>query len=145
MKRSDALTPLSRDHHHGLVVALALRRATDADAPQARDAFLAFWRDEGAHHFRVEEDVLLPALARYVAADDPAIVRTLVEHVDLRRRAADLAAGSQATVDALHELGERLTAHIRGEEQQLFPLVEASLPPERLAALAASIERAERR
>jgi hypothetical protein len=39
MKCSDALAQLSRDHHHGLVVAQRLRRATPATADAARDAF----------------------------------------------------------------------------------------------------------
>jgi hypothetical protein len=36
MKRSDALVPLSRDHHHGLAVAQQLRRATEQTAASAR-------------------------------------------------------------------------------------------------------------
>ena len=35
MKRSAALTPLSRDHHHGLFAALKLSRATAGDAAAA--------------------------------------------------------------------------------------------------------------
>ncbi len=45
MKRSDALAPLSRDHQHGLAVALQLRRATPQSAEAAREAF-AFWAVE---------------------------------------------------------------------------------------------------
>lgn len=145
MKRSEALSPLSRDHHHGLFAALKLRRASAADAEDARRAFLEFWHGEGAHHFHVEEEVLLPALARHASADDGAIVRTLVEHVDLRRRAADLERAVEPALEALHELGDRLHAHIRGEENELFPLIEATLPAAELDELGAAIERAEAR
>jgi hemerythrin-like domain-containing protein len=145
MKRSEALSPLSRDHHHGLFAALQLRRASAADAEDARRAFLAFWHSEGAHHFRVEEEVLLPTLARHASADDDAIVRTLVEHVDLRRRAADLEGSAGPPLEALHELGDRLHAHIRGEENQLFPLIEATLSSAELDELGTAIERAEAR
>jgi hemerythrin-like domain-containing protein len=144
MRRSEALTPLSRDHHHGLFVALRLRRATAADAAEAQRLFLEFWRAEGARHFRVEEEVLLPALARHTAPDHEAIVRTLVEHVDLRRRAGALAPEGEAPLEALHELGERLNAHIRHEENVLFGLVEDTLPADELSELAVAIERAER-
>ena len=75
---------------------------------------------------------------------DDAIVRTLVEHVDLRRRAADLEESAEPPLAALHELGQRLQAHIRMEEELLFTRIEAMLSPAELADLAAKIERAER-
>ena len=145
MKRSEELAPLSRDHHHGLVAALKLSRATPADAAAARATFLAFWEDEGRHHFAVEEEVLLPGFARRVAPDHEAIVRVLVEHVDLRRRAQTLADadGDAPALAELHELGARLRAHIRHEEEVLFPLIEASLTHDELVALGAAIVRAE--
>jgi hemerythrin-like domain-containing protein len=83
----------------------------------------------------VEEDVLLPAMARHHRSDDPAIVRVLVEHVELRRRGADLEAAADVPVDDLHALGERLSAHIRHEERVLFPMVEASFGDDELSAL----------
>ena len=56
MKRSQALTPLSHDHHQGLFVAMQLKRAVDDSAAQA---FLGFIDGHGGTHFRIEEDVLL--------------------------------------------------------------------------------------
>jgi hemerythrin-like domain-containing protein len=134
MKRSEELAPLSRDHHQGLFAALKLRRTTD----DARDAFLAFWVD-GRRHFAIEEEILLPALARHAPADHAAIVRVLVEHVDLRRRARDLEADADPAPATLRELGDRLHAHIRHEEDVLFPLIEATLPREELIALGAEL------
>jgi hypothetical protein len=63
MKRHPALVPLSRDHHHALVIARRLRQATEQTADDAARAFLAHWHDEERHHFRLEEEVLLPAYA----------------------------------------------------------------------------------
>jgi hemerythrin-like domain-containing protein len=143
VKRSAALTPLSRDHHHGLFAALGLTRATDDTAERAAGAFLEYWNAEGRRHFQIEEELLLPAFARHGAADHPAVVRALVEHVDLRRRGQDVERGDAAP-EALHELGRRLSAHIRAEENVLFPLVEETLPPDELAALGEAIAAAER-
>jgi iron-sulfur cluster repair protein YtfE (RIC family) len=140
MKRSDALAGLSRDHHHGLVVAQRLSRATAETASAARDSFLGYWNDEGHLHFAIEEDVLLPAFARHHAPDDPAVVRVLVDHVDLRRRAADLRETATPTPESLHELGGRLHDHVRHEERVLFPLIEAELPDAELLALATALE-----
>ena len=133
MKRSEALTPLSRQHQHGLAVALKLRRADAGAAAEARAAFLEFWESEGREHFRLEEEILLPAYARHGAADHPAVVRVLVEHVDLRRRGQDLAAMPDASPEVLRDLGERLERHIRHEERVLFPRIEAALPEAELA------------
>jgi hemerythrin-like domain-containing protein len=140
VKRSVELAPLSRDHHQGLFAALKLRRASTEDRDQARATFLAFWED-GRRHFAIEEELLLPALARHVPCDHDAIVRVLTEHVDLRRRAQDVAAGEER-LEALNELGARLQAHIRHEEDVLFGLIEEALEPDELAALGAAIERA---
>ncbi|MGH2928070.1 MAG: hemerythrin domain-containing protein, partial [Solirubrobacteraceae bacterium] len=62
MKRHPAIAALSRDHHHALVVAQRLRRATDDDGSdaRARETFLEYWRADGAQHFREEEEILLP-------------------------------------------------------------------------------------
>jgi hemerythrin-like domain-containing protein len=126
MKRHEALAELSRDHHQGLFVAQRLTRG----APDARERFLAFWEPGGQEHFRIEEEVLLPLLARHRPADDPAIVRVLVEHVEIRRLAGQL--------DDLPALGKLLHDHIRHEERVLFALCEADLTDEELAAVAAA-------
>jgi hemerythrin-like domain-containing protein len=143
MKRSEALQTLSRDHHRGLYVALRLRRATAATAVEARHAFLEFWQADGRRHFRVEEEVLLPAYARRGPADEPAVVRVLTEHVDLRRRGAELETSESPVLSDLRELGQRLERHIRHEERVLFPLIERALPDAELAELALALERAE--
>jgi hemerythrin-like domain-containing protein len=136
VKRSDALAPLSRQHHQGLFAAMKLKRADAAGAAEARAAFVDFWEREGRDHFRVEEEVLLPAYARHGEHDHPAVVRVLVEHVDLRRRGEDVAAAADPDPAALNDLGERLERHIRHEERVLFPLIEEALPPDELARLA---------
>ena len=143
MKRSEALRPLSHQHHQGLFAALQLKRARPETAAEARLAFIDFFEREGAGHFRIEEELLLPAFARHAEFDEPAIVRVLADHVDLRRRGQDLQAGADVGVEALRELGERLERHIRFEERVLFPMIEEALPPDELERLAAAIERAE--
>lgn len=143
MRRSEALKPLSHDHHQGLYVALQLKRAESSTAAEARRAFLDFHAREAAH-FRAEEELLLPAFARHCEPDDPAIVRVLVEHVDLRRRGQDLAhAGPDVDLAQLHELGKRLESHIRHEERELFPRIEDALSPGELEQLAAALRDAE--
>jgi hemerythrin-like domain-containing protein len=107
-----------------------LRQAGEDEAAlaQAVTQFLEAWRDEIQPHFRAEEEILLPAFAQMVPADDPLIVRTLTEHVALRRAVRELeraAVGSQQTL--AREIGQSLDDHIRFEERVLFPAVEAAL------------------
>ena len=124
MRRHAALVSLSRDHHHALVIARRLRRATREDTVGAAPAFLAQWAQEEQSHFRVEEDILLPAYAAHGEVTHPAVVRVLLDHVLIRR-------------DAL-----RLAARVEHEARELFPLIEQALPEEALAALGERLQRA---
>lgn len=142
MKRHPALTSLSHDHHQALFVAQKLRRAAEDDVADARQAFLDFWREHGREHFRIEEEVLLPAFAGHGDAHHPLVARMLCEHVAIRHRAGCLEGGA-ATAQELHELGTELDAHVRLEERRVFPLIEEAIPEPELSALAASLEEAE--
>jgi iron-sulfur cluster repair protein YtfE (RIC family) len=141
MKRSEALAILSRDHHHALVVAQKLKRADTKTARAARAQFLAYWDDEGRHHFQLEEELLLPAFAGHGDARHPLVLRVLGDHVTIRSRAAQLAATAEPAVTALHELGSELSAHVRLEERGLFPVIEAAIPAGELLALARALDR----
>ena len=142
MKRAVALTSLSHDHHQALFQAQRLRRANDGDLAEVREATLAFWAVDGAKHFRIEEEVLLPAFAAAGDPADEAVVTVLVDHVWIRERMARLEAGELDLAGA-HELGERLAAHVRHEERVLFPLIERTLDAEALAALGGRLTAAE--
>lgn len=140
MKRAEALRPLSRDHLKSLLAAKRLRNATDA--AEASQTFLDFWETEGQHHFRVEEEVLLPGWALHRAVDRAAVARMLEEHLAIRRGALR-AASEEASLEELRDLGRLLDDHVRFEERELFPMVEEALAPEDLDRLAVAIERAE--
>ena len=142
MKRDPALTDLSRDHHQALYRAMRMKRAAEDDRGEVRDDVLAFWSEHGARHFRIEEEILLPAFATGSDPGDQAVVRVLVDHVWIRERMDRLAA-DELNLAELHELGERLEQHVRHEERVLFPLVERALEPDALAALAERIAAAE--
>lgn len=142
MKRHPALRDLSSDHHQGLVHARRLVKAAETGVglePTARD-FLDFWREHTTRHFREEEEVLLPAYARHADPSDPAVVRVLVDHVHIRRLAADLdrlLGAGDSPAGTMRQVGEMLRAHIRHEEDVLFPMIEQALPEHELAALPA--------
>lgn len=90
-------------------------------------AFVRFFRTVTVPHFREEEETLFPLVA---TADEarPLLVEALLDHQRLHALVAELESGKDVR-PTMHELGQRLEAHIRLEERQLFPLIE------RLAAL----------
>jgi hypothetical protein len=108
MKRHPALVPLSRDHHHALVGARRLRQATAADAADSTHAFLVHWEEEEQAHFRLEEEILLPAYAARGDGGHPAIARALLDQVMVRRDVLRLA--EAPPLEVVHELGARLAA-----------------------------------
>ena len=125
MKRHPALVPLSRDHHHALVIARSLRHATAETATEATRAFLSHWDTEEKLHFRLEEELLLPAHAAHGEPDHPAIIRMLLDHITIRRDAAQLA--GTPSLELLHDLGARLADHVALEEHDVFPLIDATI------------------
>jgi hypothetical protein len=127
MKRHPALVPLSRDHHHALVIARQLRNATTQTASEATHAFLSHWDTEQKQHFRLEEELLLPAYAAHGAPDHPTVIRMLLDHMLIRRDAGQLA--NAPRLELLHDLGVEL------EEHELFPLIEQTIPEPELDAL----------
>jgi hemerythrin-like domain-containing protein len=145
MNRHEALERLSRDHHQALFQAMRLKRAVADDAGSVAADFLDFWFGVGHLHFRAEEEVLLPAYSAYAEASREEVVRVLVDHVEIRRLAHELGASKEGPPpDRLHELGERLDAHVRYEERVLLPLIESALPDDELARVARALEEVER-
>ena len=141
MKRHQSLYPLSHDHHHALVQALNLDKAGAGDDQavfrEAAARFVEFWRSDLQRHFAQEEQILLPLLAKCKAADAAEIRDTLEQHSAIARLIGELnekLARREGMIEAslLTDLAESLRRHIRYEESELFPAVEASVPEEEL-------------
>jgi hemerythrin-like domain-containing protein len=134
VKRDLRLVGLSREHHHALVLAAHLRKAVQAGgdlAAMARRAARQF-ADEIDPHFRVEEEILLPALRRLGPAEDCFVQQIEADHAWLRAGAARAAGGETAHLLAW---AERLTAHVRFEEREVFEHCQQVLSPEILDAV----------
>ena len=140
MKRDPALTTLSHDHHQALFQALRMKRVGEVDRAEVVEGVLTFWVGGGARHFRIEEELLLPAFARHRPPDDDRVVRVLIDHVWIRER---IDRATELDLAEIRELGERLEKHVRHEERVLFPAIEEALDEGELAALGARIEGAE--
>src|SRR5215210_7076965 len=148
MKRHPSLRKFSDDHHQGLVNARRLRRAASGEgassaANTARD-FLEFWQRDTSLHFRKEEEVLLPVLARYGGdLGEQPLLQMLTQHArirDLAMQLSDELKQGKIQEDTLRNLGEQLEAHIRLEEREVFPLIEETLPEGTLQEVTSRLE-----
>jgi hemerythrin-like domain-containing protein len=134
VKRHAELKSFSDDHHQGLVNARRLKRAAAGEETELADAardFLEFWRQDTVLHFRKEEEVLLPVLARHGGdLDQPSVTEMLAQHARIRGLVMELGdelGRQEVRGEALRKLGEQLEAHIRLEERRVFPFIEETL------------------
>ncbi len=148
MKRHQSLHPLSRDHHHALVQARNLSlaaAANDSDKlAQAAARFAGFWETDLQGHFAQEEQIVLPLLAKHASPESDEIRETLRQHVEITRLISELngklARREMIEANLLDALGEALRRHIRFEESEMFPKLEASVPEEELERMREQLE-----
>ncbi len=134
MKRIAELQSLSRDHHHGLVLA---RRARRVAAGKLGFSVSGAWseverrfRQDLEPHFTIEEKYLVPLLLG--AGQTEMVKRLEEEHARLRGLVGDSVGPELAR---LAEFGRLLEEHIRFEERELFEFVQKHLPPSSLKGL----------
>ena len=65
--------------------------------------------------------------------------RVLRDHLELRVGFRGFGTGT-GSIAAMNELGQMLERHVRFEERELFPLIEARLDADAIAALGDEIE-----
>lgn len=144
MKRHPSLVPLSRDHHHGLVMARRLilgGPSTPRDdwplAPeeQAR-RLVAFYESDLRPHFEAEEAQVFPLAAERLT-DGPARVEALIaQHRTMAGMIEALRGDPRSdSPKRLTAFGELLRDHIHDEERILFEQMQTECDQEELEAL----------
>jgi hemerythrin-like domain-containing protein len=129
--RHPSLTPLSRDHHRGLALALRCRKQAlgrlkpmGAEGLRLRaQEFREFFDRQMLPHFRAEEEVLFPFMRGAVPQSAALLEELAREHESFRLAVQKLAAGGGLS-KLLFDIGDLLERHIRREERELFPLFE---------------------
>ena len=132
MKRSPVLQPLSREHHSALTLAKACERAAlsgdEVVVNLTCQRVIRAYANELEPHFRFEEVSLLPLL--HGTETQPLAERTLADHQQLRGLLDALRQNDANDARALDSFGKCLSAHVRFEERELFPVLESLLQRE---------------
>ena len=143
MLRDKSLIPLSRQHQHALALCVRIDRASPIGGSD-----LAAWQTEIAQafqaeiriHFAAEEQVLFPVACKFQELV-PLVEGLLADHVVLREHFA-LAETCQMSATALSAFAQRMSAHIRKEERQLFERLQGLMTREDLTLLGTQLEAA---
>lgn len=138
LARHESLQPFSRDHYAGLVQSRHLMKAAvqnDRQRLAALREFVDAWNREIQPH-QVDEERLLLSLID----DAAAMQRLLDEHARLSGYASEAArmveAGRPPEPQLMQVVSRLLRDHIRWEERELFPRIQANTPMHDLEALA---------
>jgi len=136
MKRHEALTPLSREHHKALILARLLRK----DAPAYKqlptqplhkaDYAMRLFQTSLKQHFHHEE-VMLEKVGGFNVEIGRLCNEVLREHRELTKMFSAIRI-DEDIVDQLDILGRTLERHIRKEERIFFPLIQQYCPEELL-------------
>lgn len=127
LKRHKALQPLSRDHHHGLLLSWKIRSGFNKNIETERIKVYVDWffKTHLIPHFELEETHIFPLLDE----NDDLIKRALADHRRLKR----LFNEQEDIQKSLHKIEEELEQHIRFEERILFPEIQKIATENQLA------------
>ncbi len=143
MLRDKNLIPLSHQHQHALALCVRIERASpiaDADLAAWQAEIAQLFQSEIQFHFAAEEEVLFPA-ARSFAELVPLVEELPSDHAWLRGQFAR-AATETMTPENVRALAERLSAHIRKEERQLFEGLQERMSVEEMASTGQKLDEA---
>ena len=128
IRRSRQLTPLSKDHHDGLLFAWKIRQGlkNGADIKLIAEYVQWFWKKHLQEHFREEEQILAP----HLPADNELLKRMIDEHQEIEAMIHINESIPDETL--LGNLAKAIDDHIRFEERELFPYAEKVIPEKEL-------------
>ena len=139
MKRHSAIVPLSHDHHHALILALAIKKNAVKSGLGAKSieekvkATINAYNTELIPHFSHEEVLLFPIALGKDEELDKMIEDIMEEHDKIRSSIESLNNGN--IEDNLDAFGRLLEQHVRTEERILFPKIEEVVGDEELNIL----------
>ena len=129
IKRDKSLQPLSREHHHSLLLCWKIRTgfAKGVEAGRIKRYADWFFQNHIEPHFHEEEDHIFPILG----TDHPHVKKAVGEHRKLSRLFKD----QEEVEKSLSLIEETLESHIRFEERVLFNEIQQIATPRQLEVI----------
>ncbi len=114
LKRNEFLKPISREHHHGLLLCFKIRTGIKKQITAERINKYANWfyQNHLIPHFSIEEEILFPILGN----ENELVVKAIEEHRTIDR----LFKNQESTIQNLNAIADAIENHIRFEERILF-------------------------
>lgn len=129
IKRNEYLKPLSRDHHHGLLVCWKIRTGLKKGIDLQRIKAFTDWffKTSLLPHLSEEERFLFPLLGN----EHEMIKKALSEH----RRLIRLFESNTDLEKTLNQIEEELENHIRFEERVLFNEIQKVVSEQKIQSM----------
>lgn len=129
IKRSEKLKPLSREHHHALLLSWKIKNGFAKGASAERIKKYADWFFENhlVPHFAIEEQYVFPVLGD----DHPLIKQAKGDHQHIKK----LFSTTDDLDNILREIEEKVQNHVRFEERILFNEVQKHATEEQLSEI----------
>lgn len=126
IERIEALKPLSRDHHHGLLLCWKIREGIkrNVETERLKKYVDWFWRSHLEQHFEIEEKYIFPILGN----QNELIKQALAEH----RKLKQLFENKVDSSESICLIEQELDKHIRFEERLLFNEIQAIASSEQI-------------
>jgi hemerythrin-like domain-containing protein len=133
IKRHIFLQPMSRDHHHALLLVWKIRKGLSQNTESSRMIEYVNWFYQSylLPHIEWEEKYIYPILGN----QNELIIRALAEHQLLTQYIQSLS----DTPHLLTDLADLLEQHIRFEERVVFNLIQTIASEEQIKMLEANL------
>jgi hemerythrin-like domain-containing protein len=128
IRRSKQLTPLSKEHHDGLLFAWKIKQGlkNGADIKLIASYVQWFWKNHLQEHFREEEEILAP----HLPGNNELLKQMTEQHQEIESMIH--INENIADENLLLNLALLIDDHIRFEERKLFPYAEKIIPEKEL-------------
>ena len=132
IKRSVHIAQLSREHHFSLLFCWKIKKGIRKSVEPSRiiQYILYFWKEHLLPHF-LEEDIL------FEKVDDKMVQRAYTEHHQINNLVMSLGSikEEEDKVQAAIQIADLVDSHVRFEERELFPHLEAAIEESELAKI----------
>lgn len=140
IKRSEHIIQLSREHHLSLLFCWKVRQGVkkEIDPMRMLPYILYFWKEHLLPHF-FEEDIL------FKHVDDILVQRAYAEHHKINELVKSLNSieGKNNKVKMASKIADLVDSHVRFEERELFPHLEAAIEESQLAKIGKKLLKAQ--